>query len=319
MLHRPKTGAFGIGSAYAVPKVMSDTPIEETVFFADIVGSTRMYEELGDDRGRALLLACLEAMTLSVERCAGRVVERIGDELLCTFAVPDDAARAAASMHLEVGLAHADGRLSRAMRVRVGFEHGPVIDTGVSVFGNTVHSAARLASRAKAGQTLTTRNTLVKLGGSWRRASRLFDLAVLKGQRGEQELHELIWNDATTSTFQVCVGPRAEPRTGRRVELRYGGQTWRVDAARPRVEIGRDAAADMSVTGQSVSHVHARVLLTHGRFWVEDVSTNGTRMERDGHAPATIHHEIVPLDGSGVLRLGVPDDEAVIRYRCETP
>jgi len=293
-------------------------PYQETVFFADIAGSTRLYEEHGDEAGQALLLACLEAMVSSVERCGGHVVERVGDEILCTFARPDDAARAAATMHLEVGMAYADGRLSCPMRVRIGFEHGDVIDTGERVFGSTVHSAARVVAHAKAGQTLTTRATLDRLGPTWQNASRLYDQVVLKGQSGEQELHELVWNQSTTSTFQVCVGPRAKTPTVSGIDLFYGEDVRRVDPVHPRLDIGRDLVCDLVVRGASVSHLHAHILWQRGRPWIQDVSTNGTVIEPENGAPAQLHHETAPLHDAGVLRLGATEGVAVITYRCES-
>jgi class 3 adenylate cyclase len=293
---------------------MGETRVENTVLFADIAGSTRMYEEVGDEKGRELLVACLDGVAEVVERGGGTVIDRIGDELMCTFADPSVAAQTAQELQR---INHQDdgGPEARPLRLRIGFEHGPLIETDQGIFGNTVHTAARLATLAKAGQTLTTRQTLDRIIPPLRMFARLFDRVMLKGIPGEQEIHELPWN--TQSTMK-----RPSARAGRRahtgIEVSYGDDSRRVDAMQPRLEIGKDVACDLRVEGLYVSGLHARVVWDGGRAHLEDVSTNGTRIEPDEGAPSRVHHERLALEGAGRIRLGDPDDEtegATLNYR----
>ena len=91
-----------------------------------------------------------------------------------------------------------------------------------------------------------------------------------------------------------------------------------MDALRPRVEIGRDAACDLRVTGDSVSMIHARIVWNRGRVRLEDISTNGTTIRSEDAPPRTLHHETAPLQGSGSLCFGDDEDEsdAQVRFRC---
>jgi pSer/pThr/pTyr-binding forkhead associated (FHA) protein len=103
------------------------------------------------------------------------------------------------------------------------------------------------------------------------------------------------------------------------IELIYRDRVVRVDTSCPRVELGRDRACDLSVEGSSVSRLHAIVEWDHGRVRVEDMSTNGTRIDRVGAAPSLVHHRGIALTGDGILRLGgdVPDEQcALVAYRC---
>ena len=293
---------------------MGETRVERTVLFADIAGSTRRYEEVGDERGRELLVGCLDGVAAVVERAGGTVIDRIGDELMCTFPDPSLAAQAAQDLQR---INHEDdgGSDARPLRLRIGFEHGSLLETDQGIFGNTVHTAARLATLAKAGQSLTTRQTLDRIIPPLRMFARLFDRVMLKGIPGEQEIHELPWN--TKSTMK-----RPSARAGRRahtgIEIAYGEDTRRVDAMQPRLEMGTDPACDLHVEGLYVSGLHARVIWDGGRAHLEDVSTNGTRVESDGAAPVRVHHERVPLEGRGLVRLGDPDEEsegATLRFR----
>ena len=69
---------------------------EVAVLFADVVGSTRLYEVLGDHQARDLVLLCVDLMRHSTERNRGTVIKTIGDEILAIFPTADDAANAAA-------------------------------------------------------------------------------------------------------------------------------------------------------------------------------------------------------------------------------
>jgi len=289
---------------------------EQTALFADIAGSTRITEETGDFGARDILSTCLDLMDEIVRKQGGRVSRRIGDELLCLFPTAELAAFAAAELHAVVTSAHRKGRLPRPMRLRIGFEHGPVVEHDGELYGQTVHTAARLSSLAKAGQTLISKSTLARINPVLANFARHFDSVVLKGLSGEQEIYDLpLSSDATTR-----VTKRREPKkaTDAAVELVYGAETYRVDALRPRVEIGRDAACDLRVAGDSVSMIHARIVWNRGRVRLEDISTNGTTIRSEDAPARTLHHEAAPLQGSGFLWFGDAGDksEAHVRFRC---
>ena len=74
---------------------VTSTETEVAVLFADVVGSTRLYELLGDNRARELILICIEVMREATERNRGTVVKTIGDEILAIFPTVDDALNAA--------------------------------------------------------------------------------------------------------------------------------------------------------------------------------------------------------------------------------
>jgi hypothetical protein len=249
-----------------------------------------------------------------VRKRGGRVSRRIGDELLCLFPSAELAAFAAADLHAAVSSAHRSGRLARPMRLRIGFEHGPIVEDGGELYGQTVHTAARLSSMAKAGQTLVTKATLDQINPVLANFARHFDSVILKGLSGELDVYDLPWSsDATTR-----VTKRRTPRkaTDTAVELVLGSETYRVDALHPRVEIGRDAACDLRVTGDSVSMIHARIIWNRGNVRLEDISTNGTTIRTEGAPPRTLHHETASLQGSGSLWFGDDDTEAHVQYRC---
>lgn len=290
----------------------------QTVLFADVVDSTGLYQQFGDDQAQAILLKCMDLMEEIAVEHGGAVRKRIGDEVLCVFEEASKAAAAASKMHARIGAGFAEGLFPRPMRVRIGFEHGGVIEEDDELFGNTVHTAARLAALAKAGQILTTKETVEQLDPIARLAQRFFDRVQLKGQTEERDIHELLSSrGATIMSGRIPVMKRGGGTEA--VEIRYGDAVLRVDASSPRLDIGRDEACGLCVDGDAVSRLHARVSLERGKARLEDVSSNGSGIRPENGAEKDLHRESAALEGQGTLRLGLhcPDDaSAILQYCC---
>ncbi len=289
-----------------------------TILFADIVDSTGILRTHGEEGGRELIVSCLAVMASATEECKGVVLDRIGDEIMCLFEEPDAAAHAAAQLQQRVSEGHAKGELGCPMRIRVGLEHGTITKVGGELYGTTIHAAKRLVDTAKAGQILTTKDTLEHLGPLRRRMERYFDSIVLKGMAGELDIHELLWDTSVTMV------PTGRPRRRRAVkattlDLKYGDVEVRVDANHPRVTLGRDTACTVRLDGNAVSRMHARIIWDRGKVRLEDVSTNGTCIETDCGTVHTLHHDGMEISGRGHIRcgcLGREEDAALVRYDC---
>src|ERR1044071_9826304 len=72
--------------------------IEDAILFADVVGSTQLYEQLGDAKAREMVGRCLDIMREATEANKGTVIKTMGDEVMSTFPTPDDAMNAAKRM-----------------------------------------------------------------------------------------------------------------------------------------------------------------------------------------------------------------------------
>src|SRR2546423_15359205 len=71
---------------------------QSTVLFADVSGSTQLYQVAGDTTAHGAISGCLELMRKAVEAARGRVVKTIGDEVMALFPSADAAVGAAAPM-----------------------------------------------------------------------------------------------------------------------------------------------------------------------------------------------------------------------------
>src|SRR5256885_3498049 len=75
---------------------------QTTVLFADVSGSTKLYETAGDAAALTAIGHCIERMRKAAESTGGRVVKTIGDENMALFPSPDAAAGAASEMHATI-------------------------------------------------------------------------------------------------------------------------------------------------------------------------------------------------------------------------
>ena len=69
--------------------------IELAILFADVVGSTRLYELMGDLRARDMVSICIDVMRSATEQRNGTVIKTMGDEVMATFPSADEALNAA--------------------------------------------------------------------------------------------------------------------------------------------------------------------------------------------------------------------------------
>src|SRR5579884_146122 len=130
--------------------------IELAILFADVVGSTRLFESMGDLRARDMIATCIDVMRAATEQHRGTVIKTIGDEVMSTFPTADDALNAAGQMQRQIA-AHTELRVEgQPVAIRIGCHFGPVVLEARDVFGASVHTANRMTSQAKAGQIMTT-------------------------------------------------------------------------------------------------------------------------------------------------------------------
>lgn len=275
-----------------------------SILFADISGSTRLFEQLGDAKARGLVAECLGTLSDVTTRHGGRVIKTIGDEVMCTFPDADTAVRAACEMHELVEDPDAVARLGWPVprRIRVGLHHGEAIVEGGDIFGDAVNVAARMTAQSKGGQIITTRPTANELCTSLRASTRLIDRAPVKGKREAMDIYEVIWRleDVTHMPGPV---PAPRDRSGK-LSLTYRELRFELDDAHPGVNLGRSNAVDLTVDEILASREHARIEYRRGKFFIIDESTNGTYIRGANGEESFVHREEVPLTGAGEISLG---------------
>jgi len=295
--------------------------MEVAVLFADVVGSTRLYELLGDQRAREMVLACVKLMREATERNRGSVIKTIGDEILAIFPTANDAVNAAAEMQQDIG-AHPELAVGgQHVALRIGAHFGPVVLDNKDIFGSSVHTANRMTSQAKAGQIILTAETVNRLSPEWRAVSRQVDVASVRGLTEERELYEVLWQqeDATSMLPSIEIETRKGHRA-RKVRVRHEGREYVVDDAKKVFTMGRADENDIVVKGNLISRLHAKIEVTRDKFMLVDQSTNGTFVINEEGKEAFVRRDAVPLAGKGLIGLGkLPEASApdAIRYWLE--
>ena len=275
------------------------------ILFADISGSTRLYELLGDTGARVQIADCLRRLEEVVVEHGGKVVKTIGDEVMCTFPEVEPAVIAACGMQEMFN----DTRVEEAedgviaLSIRIGLHAGPTLVESSDVFGDAVNVAARMVAQAKVGQIITTRVVIDQLPSFLRGNTRLIDHAPVKGKKDTFELFEVMWqqDDVTRMSPDIVVKPSRRAQ----LTLRHAERTLVIDHARPQLVLGRSKTADVTVVESLASRLHARIEYRRGKFFLVDQSTNGTYVRSEANE-AFLRREEALLAGSGAISLGRP-------------
>jgi len=288
--------------------------VPQAVLFADIAGSTRLYEVLGDTRALELIGRTLEDLAQVCSQHAGEVIKTVGDELLCVFADAPTAVQAATDMQLAVAK-HSE-MSPMPIAVRIGFHFGEVLRTDTDVFGDTVNVAARVVSLAKGAQILSTGDTIGLLSPAMQAAARPIDAFTLRGKESPLLIHEVVWKWDSNLTMMDTPGNEAPPVV-RKLILEHFGEEHEVDESRNSLLLGREAQSDVVLTHRKSSRVHARIEQRRDKFVLVDLSTNGTFVLFDGDKELFVRREELPLRANGTLSCGEAHNGAnaeIIRF-----
>jgi len=290
------------------------------IMFAEISGSTKLYESLGDATARALVSDTLDTISGVIGRYNGTVIKTIGDEIMCTFESAEDAATAACEMNETLEEENAEGNNAEPVAIRVGMHYGPAIMEAGDVFGDAVNVAARMAAQAKARQVMTTKSTVELLPPVMRASTRFVDYAPIKGKKDVVEIFEIIWQqeDVTRMATGMLSADKKLPQV--KLRLRYNDKDTLLDHDRSSIVLGRSQACDLSVNEKLASRQHVRIELRREKFFIVDQSTNGTYVRIDDNGDSFLRREEMPLTGTGLISLGRAFSEnpvEVVRFSHE--
>lgn len=126
-----------------------------TVVFTDIEGFTDYTSQHGDQQALTLLSEHHRVVGPIVRRWGGRVVKRLGDGLMLSFADPAYAVHAATEL-VEI---HPGG-----LRLRAGVHTGDAVLTKDDLVGHVVNVAARITDLAKGDQVLVSGDVVEEAG-----------------------------------------------------------------------------------------------------------------------------------------------------------
>jgi adenylate cyclase len=292
-------------------------PKTMAVLFADIAGSTKLYDTLGDTLAKQMVDECIALMRGIATQYGGRVVKTIGDEVMCVLPDADSGCLAATDMQIKIMELPAVSNVKRA--IRAGFHAGPVIEENNDVFGDTVNLAARMAGVAKAMQIITTRATVDMLSPLLRKSSRSIAALSVKGKGDDVEVCEIIWQGDDELT--TMGSSTASPLSLAVLRLKYGALEMVLDKPNVSIVLGRDVGCNIAVADRMASRHHARIERRRDKFYIVDQSTNGTYVVFAGEAEIALRREEVMLRGAGRIAFGrsvAQGDEGTVEFVLRT-
>jgi len=292
----------------------------QTIVFADVSGSTRLFEKRGDVEARRIIAATLDALSQVVSAHGGRVIKTIGDEIMCTFPAPLQGVLAACDMQKR--LAHDPEFVRDNVAIRVGLHHGEALDEpDGDVFGDAVNVAARMAALAKREQIVATAGTLKGMTSVGAVRSRGLGRARVAGKLLPIEIVDVIWQEDTSNitTVQRAIRLDDDADTGTRISLRYRGRVIELNENSEPFTLGRDASNTLVIEAEWVSRNHASVEFKKGHFVVADRSTNGTYVKLGEDDELRLHRDEMHLRKNGTISLGQTvalNQQDVLYFQC---
>jgi len=290
--------------------------LEVAILFADVVGSTQLYDKFGDTKASETVARCLDVMKDSTYQFNGTVIKTIGDEVMATFLTVDDAMGAASQMQARISAGDAEINVT----IRIGCHFGPVVQEQNDIFGAAVHTANRMTSQAKAKQIIISGTTVEQMSADWRAQTRQIDVATVRGRIDEVALFELLWQPDEATSMLPTIDWDSKTKGASRIRLTFRDSTVVVDEKRKNMNMGRADDNDLVVKGNLISRIHARVEMRRGKFILIDQSTNGTFLENSQGEETFVRRDSSELTGEGIIGLGrvaKPGTPLAIHYSCE--
>ncbi|MGY4829306.1 adenylate/guanylate cyclase domain-containing protein [Sphaerotilaceae bacterium SBD11-9] len=283
--------------------------LQRTVLFADLRGSTALYETLGNAEATTVVTRSVSLIAQIVSTSGGVVVKTLGDGLMAVFAEPAAAVAAADEMHDSLDRivppnASSPQRHMPVLKLQVGLAHGEVVEMSGDCFGDAVNVAARLLDHAGDNETLATASVVTGLASDLRQRFRSLDKVQLRGRVEPVHVHLLEgrrFGDTAATAYGELM-PQLEPEGIRLIWLDmnrvYAGPSLPV-------VLGRSPQVTYCIDDSRVSRSHARIDWHGGAFQLTDLSFNGTyvRFSNDSEIVA-LRRGTCTLHGSGLIGLG---------------
>jgi class 3 adenylate cyclase len=163
--------------------------------FSDIVGSTPYFARFGDAVGRQLHQLHVDLLSQAAADAQGRIVDAVGDGVFCVFQGAAAGVRGMVAFQQAMARENASRAREHQLSVRIGLHWGSVLTDGVTVTGDSVHIAARVARAAEPGGVCLTRQVFLEFGPDLRLLCHPIGSRELKGVTQPFDLLELDWRD----------------------------------------------------------------------------------------------------------------------------
>jgi adenylate cyclase len=289
-----------------------------TVVFADLVGSTALFETLGNERATETITRLTRWIADSFRANGCSTVKMLGDGVLGVFAEAPPALKTLVEMQRNHRLRLERWPVAVRTEIRMGVTSGEVVERDDDVYGDAVNTAARLSDLAGASQIWVSESTTAQVTAMMSELRfRFLGPVSLKGKAEALGVYLLSWDDSEASEMLTMAATLGQPHviahnTTSALQLRWQGTQKVFLPADLPLHIGRLDTAEFPVADPRVSRLHARLDYRNGAFVLTDVSSFGTwlRFAKSEESQIQLRREPCVLHGDGEASLGVPFNEA---------
>jgi adenylate cyclase len=279
-----------------------------TVLFADLRGSTALYESFGDTRASAMVTEAIRPLLSCIPGHQGQLVKTLGDGLMAVFPASMHAVQAALQMQDELELLKGQAPWTSdgpALHLQVAITTGEVVEMNGDCFGDAVNVAARLIEHAGDGEGLVSRASFDDLPPELRQRCRPLDKVRLRGRQEPVEVFQLARVHLQSDTQITQLEPISSGLAFRSIELSHQGRIQQFSRDDLPLLLGRGQACNVRIEDARVSRLHARMDLQGDALQVADLSINGTFVRfADETEVLSLRRGSCTLHGQGEIALG---------------
>ena len=256
--------------------------VQSTVVFADLFGSTGVFESLGNAKATVAVTEITAWLADMFVREKGRVVKFLGDGLLVVFERNADAIAAV----VDVQRAYQQ-RLGQTppmiyMPLRIGVARGDVEMVDGDCYGDAVNIAARLSELTGPHQIWVNSGVIDAEPCRAETRSRLLGPIHIRGRAEACTVYQVEWQEDVNSEFFTIQSPMntASDDTmadvlGGEIELTWLDKQKTFRSYELPIHIGRIRQVEFVVSDPRVSRKHARLDWRNGSLVLVDVSSYG--------------------------------------------
>jgi hypothetical protein len=288
--------------------------------FADLTGSTGVFEALGNEAATQTITGLTQWIGQVCEQHRGRVVKTLGDGVLAVFPDGENAIDAVVHMQRE----HAKRKKARGpahlMELQVGLDSGEIVVVDGDCYGDAVNVASRMADLSGARQIWATDSVTeqVDYPAPGVRFHALGNVTI-RGKAQQRKVFRIEWEDTATDMMTLpghdipSSAAMGQPQPLGLIELSRLDVTRQFPAEDLPVHMGRAREAEFVVNERTVSRLHARIEWRNGSFVLVDLSSFGTCVRFTGAKTVlTLRRDECVLHDSGEIALAPNFDDLMV-------
>lgn len=254
---------------------------DATVLFVDMVGSTALYQALGNARAAGLVSGMTEWISRLCQSAGGSVIRLLGDGVLVAFR--PGAAALECAIELQRRRTERNAEVSANMRVqlRIGMARGPLVKAGADWVGEVIKLATDLSHRCGPEQILASGVSVDRIMLGIFVRFRNLGLMHVRGKSEPVDVFQIEWENDTGTDMPTVRGNlglpglmNSLPVSG--IRLSWVGRESNFAHAELPIVLGRHELAHFMLPDPYVSRLHARIYARDQVVVLENTSRNGT-------------------------------------------